>query len=458
MRERFARAAADTTLKANTARATQRFVVGRAHAAATLDDFEGLRESARAMKAAVLDRLPELLDQFASNAERYGTHVHWALDADEANRIVVGIAKNAGARTAVKGKSMVTEEIDLNAALEAAGCTPIETDLGEWIIQLADETPSHIIAPAMHKNRQQVATLFNERRHELGQSGEELPGDPGQLAAYARRELREAFLSADIGISGCNFAVAETGSIVLVSNEGNGRLCTSVPRVHVAVMGCERIVESWDQLDVMINLLARSATGQQLSTYTNIITGPRRAGDADGPDELHIVIVDNGRSDLLHTEYQEILACIRCGSCLNHCPVYRQTGGHAYGWAYSGPMGAVLTPLLRQHEEGAAELAGASSLCAACMDACPVGIPIQDLLLALRRRNAASAGVSERSAWSAWSHTWSRPAAYRASQVAATRGRAMAKWAPGAGRWTAARTPIVPARRTFTEQWKAGEG
>jgi L-lactate dehydrogenase complex protein LldF len=272
--------------------------------------------------------------------------------------------------------------------------------------------------------------------------------------------LREEFLRADLGITGCNLAVAETGSMVLVTNEGNARMTTSLPRVHIAVMGMERIVERWDQADLVLNLLARSATGQPLSAYTSIVTGPRRPGEADGPDELHIVILDNGRSELLGTEFQEMLNCIRCGACLNVCPVYRQIGGHAYGWVYTGPMGAVLTPLLAAHHDEAAEVANASTLCAACMDACPVGIPLQDMLLALRRRQAGGAPVAEKAAWKAWSQVWSRSLTYRASLKGVALGGPASRWAtrvPGLSRWVDGRVAPKPARRSFSERWKAGE-
>jgi L-lactate dehydrogenase complex protein LldF len=354
----------------------------------------------------------------------------------------------------VKGKSMATEETGLNIELEAAGCTVVETDLGEWIIQLAEETPSHIIAPALHKDRVQIADLFNDHRHQIGDPGEALPPVPEPLAAYARQQLRAEFLAADLGITGANFAVASTGSLVLVSNEGNGRMSSTVPRIHVAVLGAERLVADWSQLDLMLNLLARSSTGQQLTTYTNIITGPRRPGDADGPDELHIIVLDNGRSAVLDSEFAEMSACIRCGACLNHCPVYRQTGGHAYGWVYSGPMGAVLTPLLAGQHPEAAEVANASTLCGACMDACPVQIPLQDMLLGLRRRRAEEAGRAERQVWKTWASLWSRPSFYRASQRAARLGRPLSGFTP---RWTDGRSPVRPASRSFQDRWRAGE-
>ncbi len=455
LRDRTIDATSNVRLRGALARAVGRFASHRDSALGVIEDADGLRAAARAIKADVVGRLPELLEQFADNVLANGGKVCWAADADEANAYIASVAARIGARTIVKSKSMATEETGLNEALEAAGCRVVETDLGEWIIQLAHETPSHIIAPAVHKDRYQVA----EHLQAEVTDDRILEAAPGPLAAFARERLRAEFLRADLGISGANFGVAETGSIVLVTNEGNGRLCTSVPRVHIAVMGMERLVADWQQLDLFVNLLARSGTGQHLSSYTSVITGPRRSGEADGPDEMHVVILDNGRSDILGTEFQEILSCIRCGACLNVCPVYRQIGGHAYGWVYSGPVGAVLTPLLAGAHHEAAELANASTLCGACMDACPVSIPLQDLLLALRRRRAASATRAERAAWRAWAAAWSQPTRYRASVKAMSTGRGLARFAahaPGLARWAAGRDAPQPAARSFHERWRDG--
>ncbi len=454
LRERMAAAVADPVLRRNVPRAVDRFATSRVTGLAELGDAEGMRVAARAVKADVLARLPELLERFADAVLASGGHVCWAPTADDANRYISSVAIAAGAGTVVKSKSMATEEIGLNAALEAAGCTVVETDLGEWIIQLAEETPSHIIAPALHRDRYSITEVFEQRAGAVG-----LRPEPRDLNAFARDALRREFLRADVGITGVNFGVAESGSLVLVTNEGNGRMVSALPRVHVAVMGMERLVETWDQLDLMLALLTRSATGQRLTSYTSITTGPRRPDEADGPDELHVVILDNGRSELLGTEYHEMLACIRCGACLNVCPVYRQTGGHAYGWVYSGPMGAVLTPLLAAGHPEAAELAGASTLCGACMDACPVQIPLQDLLLSLRRRSAADAGAGERRLWQAWSAAWSSPMGYRASTRAAGWGRllaSLAERAPGFHPWGDGRAVPRPAARRFRDSWKRG--
>lgn len=456
LRERTAEATSNVRLRGALAKAVNRFGDGRAGALATLDDPDGLRRAARRLRHDVLARLPEVLERFADNVLAAGGYVHWADDAASANTYITRLAVDRGVANVVKGKSMATEETALNEALEASGIGVVETDLGEWIIQLAHHTPSHIIAPAVHLDRYEVRDILQP----LAGPDRVLDAEPEHLAAFAREQLRAKFLAADLGVTGCNFAVAETGSIVLVENEGNGRFSTTVPRIHVALMGMERIVDTWDQLDLMINLLARSGTGQHLSTYTNIVTGPRRAGEADGPDELHVVILDNGRSDVLGTELVEILNCIRCGACLNVCPVYRQVGGHAYGWVYSGPVGAVLTPLLAKNQPEAAELANASTLCGACMDACPVSIPIQDLLLALRRRNAAHTGRAEHAGWSAWAAAWSRPLTYRASLKAAALGRPLTRFAataPGLRGWGGGREAPKPASRSFMQRWKAGE-
>lgn len=363
--------------------ATGKFVNGREQALAELPDSDALRDHFKAIRSATLGNLAHYLEQFEQKATEAGASVHWAQTGQDAVDIVLKLAKEKGVKLVTKSKSMATEEIHLNNALEANDIAPVETDLGEWIIQLAQEPPSHIIGPAIHKTRHQVAELFSK---EVGRDLS--PDDIDQLTAEARRMLRSKFLEAGIGISGGNMGIAETGTLVLVTNEGNGRLVTSAPPIHIAVMGIEKICPDWDAAAVWLSLLARSATGQPLSIYTTAITGPRRPDEPDGPEEVHIILLDNGRSQQVGTEYEEILQCIRCGACLNVCPVYKKAGGHAYGSPYSGPIGAVVTPLFMGLEAYEA-LPQASTLCGACKDACPARIDIPRMLLALRRDEVA---------------------------------------------------------------------
>ncbi|HEX6989530.1 MAG TPA: LutB/LldF family L-lactate oxidation iron-sulfur protein, partial [Bacillota bacterium] len=365
-RLRVERSLRDTFLRVAVPSATRRFHTARQHALAELGEPLRWRQLARDIRAHTIANLDHYLAQAADAVEARGGRVHWAAEADDAVAAVRAIAREAGVRRVVKSKSMVTEELHLNRWLEADGIEVVETDLGEYILQLDGDAPSHIIAPAVHKTQEQVRRMFSRL------AGEDLPDEAQALTDFARRRLREKFLSADMGISGANFVVAETGHVVLVTNEGNGRMVTSLPRVHVAVMGMERVVPTWEDLAVLLEVLARSATGQKLSVYTSITGGgPASPEEGDGPREFHLVIVDNGRSRLLGTRYQEGLHCIRCGACLNACPVYREIGGHAYGGVYSGPVGAVITPLLGGFD-GWEELPHASSLCGACHEACPV--------------------------------------------------------------------------------------
>lgn len=450
LRQRTAVAVDEPRLRISLERATDTLSSRQSTAYGQFADPERLRSAARAAKAQVLSRLPDVLEQLADRLEASGVVVHWASTDREACDVVTTIAMERGVRRVVKSKSMLTEEIGLNQALDGIGVEVTETDLGEWIIQLAGETPSHIIVPAIHRDRAQC-------RDALQTVSDEPLGDaPQDLAAFARVTLRSRFLAADMGISGVNFAVAESGSLILVTNEGNGRLTTSVPPIHVAMLGMERVLESWDQLDLFLALLTRAATGQPITTYVSAITGPARAEEGEGPEEVHVVIVDNGRSEILGTEFTEMLACVRCGACLNACPVYRVTGGHAYGWVYPGPMGAVLTPLLLE-SEAAGEVANASSLCGACWEACPVGIPLQDMLLALRRREAEEASLAERTAWRVWATAWSRPSTYRASLR--TGAIATGMFDPSslrgpARRWSDGREMPKLPKRSFRQQWK----
>jgi L-lactate dehydrogenase complex protein LldF len=377
-RRAAAEAIADDHLQEALETATGHFRTGRSIALAELPDAEALRDHLKAVRAATLANLAEHLETFERQAAAAGARIHWARDGAEAATIVTALARERGVTLATKSKSMATEEIQLNQALAVAGVEAVETDLGEWIIQLADEPPYHIIAPAIHKTRDQVAALF-ERETGAPLANDDIP----TLTALAREQLRQRFLLAGMGISGGNLAVAETGSIVLVTNEGNGRMVTSLPPLHVAIFGIEKVAPTWGDAAAWLALLARSATGQPLSIYTTVVTGPARPGDPDGPDEVHIILLDNGRSCLLGTTYEEVLQCIRCGACLNICPVYREAGGHAYASPYSGPIGAVITPLLFGLERYPA-LPHASTLCGACQDVCPVRIDLPRLLLALR--------------------------------------------------------------------------
>jgi L-lactate dehydrogenase complex protein LldF len=450
-------ALADARLRAALDKVTGAFGERRQAGFASLEDADLVRDRARAGRLRALAALAEHLERFESRLLANGAHVHWAETADEANRIVVDIAARARVRRVVKSKSMATEEIHLNGALERAGLTVVETDLGEYIVQLAGDTPSHIIAPIIHMTRQDVGRVM---RRELGAPDSD---DPGALAAVARARLRDEFLRADMGVSGANFGVVETGTVCLVTNEGNGRMVTSLPRVHVAVMGIEKLVPTLGDLDQCLKVLARSATGQKLSVYTTLVSGPRKPGEADGPDELHVVLLDNGRSRILAGETAEILACIRCGACLNTCPIYRNIGGHAYGDTYSGPIGAVLTPGLRGLTAWRA-LPGASTLCGACRDVCPVRLDIPRMLLALRNAAARESPRPRALAIGMRLFAWAaaRPVLYRRAARVLRRmlsRRATDGWIrrlPGpAARWTHARDLKAPADRTFQELWRA---
>jgi L-lactate dehydrogenase complex protein LldF len=426
-----------------------------------LGNWEEWRERGAAIRAHTIENLDHYLAEFAKNVEARGGRIHFASDSVEARATILDIARGAGANLAVKSKSMVTEELHLNDHLAGAGIESLETDLGEWIVQLAGEMPSHIILPAIHKSRKDIQALFAEH------GGARIGDETRVLAGYARAKLREKFLAADVGITGCNFAVAESGSVAIFTNEGNGRMVTTLPRVHVVVMGMERIVPTFADLEMMANLLPRSATGQKITTYLNIVTGPRREDEVDGPDELHVVVLDNGRSRQLgDPEFQSILNCIRCGACLNVCPVYRQVGGHAYGSVYPGPIGAVLTPLLEPEKESKTELANASSLCGACTEACPVKIPLHDMLLHLRARNVEHERPSWSERWSmmlaaqvlrsprtfAWSGRLAR-LLQRWTIQDGTRMRALQKLAPPVAAWTKHRNLPEPPRRSFREMW-----
>jgi L-lactate dehydrogenase complex protein LldF len=448
-------ALADPPLQAALVRLTDTLMAGNRRGFASLPDSNRLRDHAKRIKEHTLAHLDQYLEELEASVKRNGGQVHWAATADDARRVVVEIARNAGCKHAVKSKSMTSEEVHLNPALEAAGLEVIETDFGEFIIQLAGERPSHLVAPAVHHTRESIARLLSDHLKE------NLPDDPRSLALAGRRVLREKFRQADLGISGANFAVAETGTIVLISNEGNARLTTTCPRVHIALMGIEKVIPRWTDLPVFLKLLARAATGQTLSIYTTLVTGPRRPGDQDGPEEFHLVLLDNGRSRILATPFRESLQCIRCGACLNACPVYRRIGGHAYGGVYSGPIGSILTPLFDSVRDNP-HLPHASSLCGACQAACPVKINIPHMLIGLRElQHHGRKGRWETLAYWLAKEVLKRPWLYRLSlRLARLALRPFAKdgWlkrlpGPGSG-WTAMRDFPAPARRSFRERWR----
>jgi L-lactate dehydrogenase complex protein LldF len=455
LEQRAAAALKDHFLRQALTTATTRFIEARRESFHAFPPGEALRDRARQIKEATLQRLDVYVDRLVDNVERLGGHVHFAATPGEARTIVLDIARRHGVKVAVKSKSMASEEIDLNEALEHAGITAVETDLGEYIIQLAREKPSHIIAPAIHKTKGQVADLFaRELRRETA-------ADPEVLTKIARGELRDRFLQADMGITGANFAVAETGTVVLVTNEGNGRMVTSLPRVHVAIMGIEKVIPSLTDLMVFLAILARSATGQKLSVYTTLVR-PRPAEELEGPEEFHLVLLDNGRVDQMAGPLREALYCLRCGACLNVCPVYRHIGGHAYGHTYPGPIGILLTAMLNG-TRSVKDLAHASSLCGACADACPVRIDIPRMLIELREHldREMIAPRSERILFKAYARLLAIPVLYRS---AAPLARALQwpflrsgriSWLPlFLARWTATRDLPPVAARTFHERWR----
>ena len=360
--------------------ATKRFLENRAMRVAEQTDWEELRQAASDIRLHTLENMDHYLELFAKKVTESGGHVYWAVNGEEANQIILDIAQKNKVKNIVKAKSMATEEIGLNHAMETAGINIVETDLGEYIIQLAGIGPSHIIVPAVHMKKEEVANLFQEKL------GIDAPPEPLKLTAIARQILRQEFLQADMGITGANFIVAETGTLVMVTNEGNGRMCTTLPDIHVAVVGIDKVVPDLQSLSVLLKLLARSATGQKLSTYTQFFDGTQNDKPGNRPKEFHVVLIDNGRSNILKDSIgREVLKCIRCGSCLNVCPVYKNVGGYAYGWFISGPIGAIFTPQILG-TKAASELPFASSLCGACVDVCPVKIPITKILLHLRKR------------------------------------------------------------------------
>ncbi len=452
-----AQALGNASLQAALVRLTSTLMAGNRRGFAALADSSELRDHAKQIKEHTLAHLDRYLEQLEQSILALGGKVHFAADAEEARQAVLRIARESNCRRIVKSKSMTTEEIHLNPALEAAGLEVVETDFGEFIIQLAGERPSHLVAPAVHHTRESIARILSKH------TGEQLPDEAGPLAKVGRRLLREKFAVADMGITGGNFLVAETGTVVLVTNEGNGRLTTTCPRVHVAIVGMEKVIPRLRDLPVFLKLLARGATGQTLSVYTTLITGPRRPGERDGADEFHLVLLDNGRSRVLATPFRESLQCIRCGACLNACPVYRRIGGHAYGGVYSGPIGSILTPLYGSVADNP-HLPHASSLCGACQAACPVKINIPHMLIGLRELQQHEKGVKSR--WERWAYQLAcavlrRPWLYRLSlRLARAFCWPLARdgWmrrvpGPVAG-WTQYRDFPAPARRSFRELWR----
>ncbi len=455
------RALRDESLQRQMAKAMPASRRARAEAAAELPEWESLRSAAAEIKDHVLANLEEYLARLESRVSALGGIVHRAADAAEARAIITGLARSHGALRIVKSKSMTTEEIRLNPALEAIGARVVETDLGEYIAQLAGERPSHLIAPVIHKPTEEISDLFARK---LGTPRYERPED---LARVAREVLRAEFAAAEMGITGVNFAIAETGTLVIVENEGNARLTTARPRVHVAVMGIEKVLPGLADLGVFLRILARSGTGQRASAYVSLLTGPRRPGETDGPEALHLVILDGGRRRLLADEaMREALRCIRCGACQNECPVYRHAGGHAYGSVYAGPIGAVLTPAYEGLER-ARDLPFASTLCRACAGVCPVKVDLPGMLVELRSR-AVRAGLApwrDRMLVGAWTFFTRSPARFalggalgRLAQRLLARGGRIERLPPPLAGWTAHRCAPVLAPRPFRSMWRGPRG
>ncbi len=440
------------------------FIDKRAKARDKLPEFDDLRDQARDIKNHTLAHLDLYFEEYEARVTASGGHVHWCETTDDACKAVVEICKAHSARTVTKGKSMVSEEINLNAALEQAGVEPIETDLGEYIIQLRGETPSHIIAPAVHLNKDQIEADFRATHTEL--PPERNLEEGAALVYEARQILREKFIASDIGITGANLLIAETGTSVIVTNEGNGDLTQSLPKVHIVLATIEKMVPTLEDASTILRLLARSGTGQEFSSYTTFSTGPRRDGDPDGPHEYHVIVLDNGRSGMLGGDFQDMLRCIRCGACLNHCPVYQAVGGHAYGWVYPGPMGSVLTPSLIGVDE-AGHLPNASTFCGRCEAVCPMRIPLPRMMRHWREREFERhlTPATARTGLSLWAFFARRPALYRMATGLAA--RLLKLWCGGdgkletlrfAGGWTKHRDFPAPEGRTFMSQWKQRNG
>lgn len=454
------RAIADRQLQWAMTETGPRFIEKRAKAKANLPEFDALRDQARDIKDHVLAHLDLYLERYEAKVVESGGHVHWAETAEEARLAILSICRRLDARLATKGKSMISEEIGLNHALEAAGIKPVETDLGEYLIQIRNETPSHIIAPAVHLTRDQIEADFRKAHSHLDPNRNltEIPS----LVEEARQVLRQKYLDADVGITGANFLIAETGTSIIVTNEGNGDLTQTLPKAHIVIASIEKIVPTLEDASTILRVLARSATGQDFANYTTFSTGPRRAEDPDGPGEYHVVILDNGRSNVLGTEFQDMLRCIRCGACLNHCPVYQAVGGHAYGWVYPGPIGSVLTPALIGIEN-AKHLPNASTFCGRCEEVCPMRIPLPRLLRHWREKEFERHLTPGAVRWGLglWAFLAKRPALYRLGAGFAARflhllGGRKGKLTslPLAGGWTLYRDMPAPQGRTFQSMWR----
>jgi L-lactate dehydrogenase complex protein LldF len=435
------------------------FPLARAAAIRRLPEFEALRDQGKAIKDHTLAHLDHYLEAYERAVESAGGKVHWARTATEACETILAICQSVDAKLVTKGKSMVAEEIALNDFLEAHGIEPVETDLGEYIIQLRHEAPSHIIAPAVHLVKAQVEATFRANHTDLPE--DRRLNEVGELTDEARAVLRQRFLAADVGITGANLLVAETGSSIIVTNEGNGDLTQILPKIHIVLASLEKIVPNLEDATTILRLLARSATGQEFSTYTTVSTGPRRPGDLDGPEQYHVVLLDNGRSTMLGGEFQDMLRCIRCSACLNHCPVYATVGGHAYGWVYPGPMGAVLTPSLIG-VDAAGHLPNASTFCGKCESVCPMKIPLPRMMRAWRTREwkLRLNPPRYRMGMKLWAFFARRPGLYRLAGAVAIRlirfwgGRKPGfGWLPFAGGWTRTRDFPAPQGRTFQSLW-----
>jgi|TARA_B110000263_G_scaffold159784_1_gene138921 L-lactate dehydrogenase complex protein LldF len=458
-KENVVRQLADEDLRQALTKSKGHFTGGRQKAKDNLPEFDALRDKARDIKDHTIENLDFYLEAYEKKVLSSGGHVHWASTAKDAQEIVLNICQSVGATSVNKGKSMIGEECDINEALEAAGINAVETDLGEYIIQIRNERPSHIIAPAVHLTKTQVEESFRETHTHL--DPKRVLDEPPTLLEEARKVLRKKYFEAEVGITGANFLVAETGSSIIVTNEGNGDLSQLLPRVHIVLASIEKVVPNLEDASTLLRVLARSATGQEFSVYTTVSTGPRRDEDLDGPEEYHVILLDNGRTGMLGTEFQDMLRCIRCGACMNHCPVYQSVGGHAYGWVYPGPMGAVLSPALLGVDE-AGHLPNASTFCGRCEEVCPVHIPLPKLMRHWREREFERhlTPSSYRKGIQLWSFVALRPSLYQwltslQMRILGLLGRRRGRFTsiPMAKGWTKYRDLPAPEGKTFQKQW-----